>query len=228
MTDSIHPLRHADRDPELDPTGERLLDRFRRPWEVWVPPTPAIVLGNSQLAERELNVASVLRDRVPVHKRISGGGAVLLGPGCVCLALRFRKTKAMAIQDYFTLGSSVIVPAIKANLGLELFLRGTSDLACATTDGERKVAGSALYMPRDFVLYLVSLLVAPDLGQLAEYLAHPSKEPEYRAGRNHGDFLIGLSALAGRDLTPAQVAGWLTGRVEESVGKDLDWGPEPG
>lgn len=228
MTEPLHPIRHSDRDPAADPTGERLLDRSVRPWEAWVPDGLALVLGNSQLAERELNVANVLRDGIPVHKRISGGGAVLLSPGCVCLALRFRKNKALGIHDYFALGSSVIVSAAKEELGLDLFLRGTSDLACAGADGERKVAGSALYMPRDFVLYLVSVLVAPDMDKVEAYLAHPSKEPEYRGGRGHGDFLAGLAGLSGRELRPATVAAWLAARVPAFLGKVLDWGPQDG
>lgn len=220
----IRPLRHADRDPADDPTGERLLDRAVRPWDAWIPAYPAIVLGNSQEPDRELNVTSVLRDGIPVHKRISGGGAVLLSPGCVCLALRFRKRKSLSIPDYFALGSSLIVEAARDRLGLELFLRGTSDLACSTADGEKKVAGSALYMPRDFVLYLVSILVAPDLGQIEAYLAHPSKEPDYRGGRGHGAFLAGLAALSGRDLAPREVLGWLQETIPERLGGELDWG----
>lgn len=194
-----------------------------RPWEAWVPDGLAIVLGNSQLAEQELKVEAVLRDGIPVHKRISGGGAVLLSPGCVCLALRFRKNKSLSIHDYFALGSSVIVSAAKEELGLELFLRGTSDLACTAADVERKVAGSALYMPRDFVLYLVSVLVQPDLAQLEAYLAHPSKEPDYRAGRGHGAFLAGLAGLSGREIRPSQFAGWLADRVPASLTLALDW-----
>lgn len=148
---------------------------------------------------------------------------MLLSPGCACLALRFRKSKTLSIHDYFALGSSVILSAAKEELGLELFLRGTSDLACATPDGDRKVAGSALYMPRDFVLYLVSILVSPDLGQMETYLAHPSKEPEYRAGRGHGAFLAGLAGLSGRDVRAAQVSAWLAARVPERLAGDLDW-----
>ena len=166
---------------------------------------------------------AVLRDGIPIHKRISGGGAVLLSPGCACLALRFRKDKSVSIHDYFALGSSVILAAAKEELGLDLFLRGTSDLACAAPDGDRKVAGSALYMPRDFVLYLVSILVQPDLAQLEAYLAHPSKEPEYRAGRGHGAFLAGLAALSGREVRPTQFAGWLADRVPGALAGELDW-----
>ncbi|MDB5050251.1 MAG: putative lipoate-protein ligase [Fibrobacteres bacterium] len=232
--------------PESIPTGEQLLDRASRPYLAWVPAGKSIVLGNSQDAEKELNVENVRQDGVPVFKRMSGGGAVLLSPGCVCVGLRFAKDPALSIHDYFAQGSAVISEVAAEKLGLELRLRGTSDLACLGPLGmsaslgeklaesagnsnspegtlERKVAGCALYMPRDFVLYLVSILVDPDFGDMEKYLAHPSKEPGYRGGRTHRDFLAGLGPLSGKPLQPADMAAWLQQKIPASPGLVLDW-----
>jgi lipoate-protein ligase A len=223
MNAPIHPLRHDERDPGTDPTGEGLLDRTVRPWAAWVPPFPAIVLGNSQSPELELDVANVQRDGIPVHKRISGGGAVLLSPECVCLGLRFRKRKSYSIQDYFSLGSGVIADVAREKLGLELLPRGISDLAVALPEGDRKVAGSSLYMPRDFALYLVSILIAPDPDRISRYLAHPSQEPGYRAGRSHTEFLGGLGPLSGRSLEAGEALGWFLEAIPGRLGDELDW-----
>lgn len=236
-------LRHNDVPPESIPTGERLLDRTVRPYLAWVPAGKAIVLGNSQEPEKELNMAAILADGIPVFKRASGGGAVLLSPGCVCLGLRFAKDKSLSIHDYFAKGSAVISEVAAERLGLDLRLRGTSDLAClgplgaeaamgeklAESEGnpegtlERKVAGCALYMPRDFVLYLVSILVDPDFDGIEKYLAHPSKEPGYRGGRSHRDFLAGLGPLSGKKLQPTDLATWLEQKIPVSPGLVLDW-----
>jgi lipoate-protein ligase A len=223
MNAAIHPLRHEERDPASDPTGERLLARTVRPWAAWVPPAPILVLGNSQSPEKELDVANVLRDGIPVHRRISGGGAVLLSPECVCLALRFRKRKSYSIQDYFSLGSGVIGEVVRERLGLELVPRGISDLAVALPEGDRKVAGSSLYMPRDFALYLVSILIAPDPGRISLYLVHPSAEPGYRAGREHREFLAGLGPVSGRTLEAEEALGWFVEAIPGRVGEELDW-----
>jgi lipoate-protein ligase A len=139
------------------------------------------------------------------------------------LALRFRKRSGFSIRDYFALGSSVIIELAREKLELDLFLRGISDLACGTPEGDKKVAGSSLYLPRDFALYLVSILVAPELEKIAEYLVHPSQEPDYRARRRHGDFLIGLSAAAGRPVSPDLVAEWFRESIPERLGSELDW-----
>jgi lipoate-protein ligase A len=227
MSDRISPLRRPDRDSLQDPTGESLLDRGARPWLAWVPPSPVLVLGNSQDPELELDVPAVQRDRIPVHRRIGGGGAVLLSPGCVCLALRFRKKPSLSIHDYFDLGASVIVEMARDRLAIPLYRRGISDLAVAIPGGDRKVAGSSLYMPRDFVLYLVSLLVSPDLEMMGKYLGHPSKEPGYRSGRPHSLFLSGLAELTKRKAAPVQVREWLETLIPERLGPSLDW-PEAG
>jgi lipoate-protein ligase A len=34
-----------------------------------------------------------------------------------------------------------------------------------------------------------------DIEMIEKYLRHPSKEPEYRKGRSHRDFVVGLSSL---------------------------------
>lgn len=252
MSESIQPLRHTEVPAVSNPTGEQLLDRASRPYLVWVPQGKAIVLGNSQDAEKELNVEAVRRDGIAVHKRMSGGGAVLLSPGCLCIGLRFAKRKELSIAGYFAKASTLISGVVCHELGLELRLRGTSDLACqvpagwnaaggpfrpmdslvdglaeAATDSagssERKVAGCALYMPRDFVLYLVSILVDPDFTDIEKYLAHPSKEPEYRSGRSHGDFLGGLAALSGKPITAAEMMPWFEKKIPAEPGLDLDW-----
>jgi lipoate---protein ligase len=239
----INPLRHHDVPPESNPTGEGLLDRSGRPYRVWVPGGNVVVLGNSQDAERELNMEAVIRDGIPVHKRMSGGGAVLLSPGCLCLGLRFAKRKELSIHDYFAKASALISEVVLERLGLELRLRGTSDLACTPSPGghpgivsglaevgmgvdgsmERKVAGSSLYMPRDYVLYLTSILVDPDFSDIGRYLAHPSKEPDYRAGREHAAFLGALGPLSGKNVRAGDMTDWFEQKIPAVPGLDLDW-----
>jgi hypothetical protein len=78
-------------------------------------------------------------------------------------------------------------------------------------------------MPRDFVLYLVSILVDADISDIGKYLAYPSKEPEYRAGRKHEDFLAGLASLSTTPVRPSEFAGWLEEKIPGAPGLNLDW-----
>lgn len=220
-------LTHQDVAPEDNPTGEELLDRSRIPYKFWIPAAKVLVIGHSQEPERELRLDAAVRDGVPVHRRMGGGGAVLLSPGCVCVGLRFARSQGRNLHDYFAAGSDLVRRAVRAASGLDLVSMGISDLACptptSTPDSSRKVVGCSLYMPRDFALYLASILVSPDLGDLETYLAHPSREPDYRAGRPHGDFVAGLGALADRTLGPRDLLAPLEDVLHAGIDADLDW-----
>ena len=227
-------LTHQDVPPEENPTGEALLDRFRPPFKFWVPASKVLVVGHSQEMEREIRGKAVLRDGIPVHRRMGGGGAVLLSPACVCVGLRFARIKGRTLHDYYEAGSDLIRRAVRAATGLELQPRGISDLACPSPDGIRKVVGCSLYMPRDFALYLASVLVNPDLGEMETYLAHPSKEPDYRGGRAHGDFIAGLASLApahsadpplspDRPLASHDLLAPLEAALDAGLKTPLDW-----
>ncbi len=218
------PLRYSpSSSPVPYPTGEDVLDDATDPsapaFRAWIPATPILVLGNSQVPDVELNTAHALSDGIPVHQRKGGGGAVLLSPGCVCLAVRFPKRTDWGIHDYFAAGNGMLAHAVAECAGLRAVSRGISDLAVTTSQGERKISGSSLYMPRDGVLYLASLLVDARIDDWDRYLRHPSREPDYRAGRGHDAFVANvadLAAAAGHPgVTAEAVRNALTKVVED-------------
>jgi lipoate---protein ligase len=219
-------LTWQDIPPEENPTGEELLDRARLPFKFWVPKHKALVLGHSQDAEKEIDVPAAERDGIPIHRRMGGGGTVLLSPGCFCVGLRFARQKGRTLHDYFAAGSGLIQRAVHEALGVVLAPHGLSDLAYARSDGKvLKVAGCSLYMPRDHALYLASVLVNPDFAEIATYLPHPSKEPDYRGGRAHGDFLVGLRELARRPLASGDLIPFLEAELDGPFRDELDWPP---
>jgi len=195
------PTRYPDDAPVHPwPTGEDILDRAEAPVRVWIPEAPLLVLGNSQSAEVELDVEAAEADGVPVYQRKGGGGAVYLDSRCVCVALRLRREKTSAIADFFAAGNGLIQAAFLEGFGVRAGLRGISDLAWMEERHgrweERKLSGSSLHLPRECGVYLASILVSVDPKTLDRYLRHPSREPEYRQGRGHGEFVANLAALA--------------------------------
>jgi lipoate-protein ligase A len=95
---------------------------------------------------------------------------------------------------------------------------GTSDLAW---DG-RKVSGNAQQRKARHVLHHGTLLYGFDLPAVARYLNPPEREPPYRAGRPHADFVTNLptdAATLRRLLITAfgAAAGEVTSQTFERV-----------
>ena len=67
-------------------------------------------------------------------------------------------------------------------------LQGTSDLAL----NDRKFSGNAQQRKRTHLLHHGTLLYAFATEPLARYLKPPPRQPAYRAGRSHADFVTNL------------------------------------
>ncbi len=173
---------------------------------LWRPLGTTAALGISQNAERELDCEAVRRDGVALLRRQSGGGAVLLYEGVLCWEA-WAGLDALAglapngetgIHEAYA-GLTGPVRGGVASLGLEVIRAGVSDLSVRSgVDGEvRKVAGTAQFRKRDWVLVHGCLLVTAEVGRLSRYLAPPSVMPEYRAGRTHRAFCASVKELLG-------------------------------
>jgi len=186
----IQILRHQDIPKGLDPMGENIAFN-ETSFKVWVPSHTGVVLGNSQKPEIELNLNQIQENQIPVYKRKGGGGTVLLSPDGLCYAVKFKKSKDLAIHDYFEMGTSILQNVLFKHFGIESSMRGISDLAV----DDRKILGCSLYLPKTFALFYASILVKDESKNIEKYLAHPSREPDYRKGRSHSDFITSLDQL---------------------------------
>jgi lipoate-protein ligase A len=65
---------------------------------------------------------------------------------------------------------------------------GTSDLAV----NNHKFSGNSLRCKRDHLLYHGTILYNFDLSKIDALLKSPPREPEYRGGRQHTDFVTNL------------------------------------
>lgn len=174
---------------------------------VWVPDGVAVVLGRGDDPGREVDLAACAADGVPVLRRRGGGGAVVLGPGCVVVSVAWRVGRSLAVGEHLRTGVRLLSVRLEEAVGLPLTPRGSGDLCV----GDRKAAGSSAFCGRGVFLYQASVLVEMDLALVERYLRHPSREPAYRGGRPHREFLINL-----REAGAAVGARALAGRLRES------------
>lgn len=161
------------------------------PWAYrsWEPPGRAVVLGRGNRAETEAREARCARDKIPILRRRGGGGTVLLAPGILVVTLVKQVRHQFHIKEYFQQINDLIMAALRTLAVRGLSQRGHSDICL----GERKILGSSMYRKKSVLFYTASLMVCNDLAEIDRYLKHPSKEPDYRQGRSHADFLTTVS-----------------------------------
>jgi lipoate-protein ligase A len=173
-----------------DGTGGEVL-RF------WESLTPAVILGSGCRLAEDVNEAACIADDVPILRRSSGGGTVLLGRGCLAYSLVLAYERDPSLTDIrasyrFLLGR--IAQGLSNPLsGIEP--AGISDLAWTG----RKFSGTAQQRKRSFLLHHGTILYDFDLSLIPRYLREPTRQPDYRAGRSHLAFVCNLP-LGGDEL----------------------------
>jgi lipoate---protein ligase len=166
---------------EADEGGEVL--RF------WEQASLAVVLGAGCRLDDDVDEAACRADGVPILRRSSGGGTVLLGAGCLLYTLILdaeRAPELAGIRSSYAYILARVAAALPEMKGVEPV--GISDLAAAG----RKFSGNAQQRKRRFLLHHGTLLYAFDVSRVGRYLRPPSRQPEYRAGRDHAAFLRNL------------------------------------
>ena len=148
-----------------------------------------LVLGAANKPENELHVDAVINDNIPVYKRKGGGGTVLLAPGMAVITLKAMVKSPYKNKQYFDLIHSFSIDTLFNKIGLNVELKGISDLAIES----KKILGSSIYRRRQILLYQGVLLVEADLSLINVYIKHPKREPAYRNGRNHDGFVANLT-----------------------------------
>jgi lipoate---protein ligase len=156
----------------------------------WEATAPCVIIGRSNRRAVEVQLDACAELGVPVLRRCSGGGAVVLGAGCLCYALALPV--APVVRSH---GLSAVTQAIMQRIsfglsdcGVNVTVQGVSDLVY----GGRKCSGnSARWLP-DAVLHHGTILYQFDLEFVSRCLRFPSKQPDYRASRPHADFVTNL------------------------------------
>jgi lipoate-protein ligase A len=171
---------------------------------LWELPSLAVVVGSGGSVMIDVNATAGDGAGVPVLRRASGGGTVLLGPGCLCFSLVLAYDSAPGLDQIRTSNQYVLErvsralrPVLAANL------EGTSDLAA----GGLKFSGNAQQRKRRHFLHHGTLLCGFDLALMAKYLHAPERQPDYRQSRAHAEFVANLPATVA-EAKKLLVAEW--------------------
>lgn len=167
----------------------------------WEAARPVVVLGRSGRAYDHIIEDACRTDDVDVMRRQSGGGSVVLAPGCL---------------NYAVVVAVVSRPELAAVAGSFAFILGRlvelidlPGLAVAGTDlafDGRKVSGNAQRRGRRALLHHGTLLYGFESALADRYLKEPARQPSYRARRRHSEFMGNLP-LAGAMVRSRVEAG---------------------
>lgn len=161
-----------------------LTDHFLRIWE---PTEYGVVLGVSNKQDHEVIETECMSRQIPIIKRNSGGGTVLLGPGCLCYTFFLRisdfdECQTITQTNRFIL--SHIMNALESKVP-NLSIQGYTDICIDSV----KISGNAQKRKRNYLLFHGTFLYDFNIQLMAAVLNYPTKSPNYRVNRDHTSFV---------------------------------------
>jgi lipoate-protein ligase A len=157
---------------------------------IWEPENHFVVLGHSNRIDSEVDFAACESEPLSILRRLSGGGTVMQGPGCLnySLILRNGVDIPLGIAEAFQVVLEHHKQCIQKMIGDPVEIAGVSDLVISG----RKFSGNAQYRKRRFTLVHGTFLLNLDTAIVARCLRLPSRQPSYRQNRSHGCFMLNL------------------------------------
>ena len=163
-------------------------------FRIWSTDASTVVVGKAVAIEQEVDVAFCNEHRIAIVRRQSGGRSVWVGPGTLqyAFALPYRLSCELdTIASSKRFCNRLLLAALHCEEPIHEDPSG--DLVLDA----RKVAGLALRRARSAMLLHGTVLVGADLALIDRALLHPAREPTYRHGRSHREFLANLPPLDG-------------------------------
>ena len=151
-----------------------------------------IVLGKISKLQEDVNIEAARKDNIEIVRRISGGGTVIQGPGCLNYSFIFSYQRNPLFKDIrksYSIILNKICDSLK-NLDIEARFEPISDI----TFYGKKFSGNAQSRKKRYMLHHGTILYDFPLKMVERYLKIPKEQPQYRKGRAHGDFLTNIKA----------------------------------
>ena len=175
---------------------------------IWESPSPIVVVGRASQVDQEVNRKACETRHIPIIRRTSGGNAIVAAPGCLmyALILSYERRPSLRIvahahrmvQQKFEAALGRLLPGVTA--------AGISDLALGK-NRLFKFSGNSLRCRRNYCLYHGTLLHDMPLELISMLLKMPPRQPDYRRGRPHAEFVANVPCAA-VDLRAALIEAW--------------------
>jgi len=145
-------INQTNTDPYFNLAAEEyFLKNFQEDFFMLWRSQPSVIVGKHQNALAEINHEFVFENKIPVARRLSGGGTVFHDPGNVNFT--FIRNVANISEVNFKVFTVPVVDALQ-KLGVEAYTTGRNDLVI---DG-KKISGNAEHVQKNRVLHHGTLL----------------------------------------------------------------------
>ena len=148
---------------------------------------PRIVMGISGKPEKLVNLSKMASAPIPLIKRYSGGGTVIVDSDTLFVSFIFQKE----IHSFPCYPEPILrwsEEFYQDALNIPNFQLRENDYVI----GEKKCGGNAQYIKKNRFVHHTTFLWDFKQSHM-DYLLHPEKTPKYRDGRSHDAFLCKLN-----------------------------------
>jgi lipoate---protein ligase len=200
------------KDPCLNlATEEYLLHNRKEDFVILSVNDPSVIVGKHQCVHREVNTRYTESLKIPVLRRISGGGSVYHDHGNLNFA--FIRKSEPGKQINFRLYTAPVVNYLQS-AGINARFEGKNDIR---VDG-LKISGNAEHVYRERVLHHGTLLFDADLNAMRSSLNPVTSGYETRAVESNRSSVTNLKGMIGgiesmEQLTDSMM-GYLSGTVQ--------------
>lgn len=156
-------------------------------FRTWGFERPTVVLGRSSKIDEEVDREFCRSRSIEVLRRCTGGASVVGGPGCLMYSVVIATPSDGGLRKIDVAHDYVMQRVLSA---VQTQMPTAERLGiCDLTLREKKFSGNSLRVARHHLLYHGTILLSSDLALVARCLDHAPRQPEYRRGRDHGEFI---------------------------------------
>jgi lipoate---protein ligase len=184
---------------------------------------PAAIIGRHQLLNREVNLPWVAQNGVETARRMTGGGAIVMGPGILGWELIIARARVpQALGEVSALLCTGLAQGL-SRLGVEAAYRPRNDIEI----NGRKVSGTGGYFDGDTLVFQGTVLVELDATLLTQALNLPAHKLGKRGLESFLERVIDLREVLGKAPDMEVVKAAVTRGLAGALGLEAQASPLP-
>lgn len=200
-------------DPQWNLAAEEyLFKHFKQPiFRLWRN-EPSIIIGLHQNAFAEINIDYVKNNKIPVIRRLSGGGAVFHDLGNVNFTFIDNRVSGESTAEMFSRFTKPIIEALKS-LGIDASLKGRNDLVIE----DKKFSGNAVAVFKERILQHGTLLYSASMANLSEALANRPEHFKDKAVKSNRARVTNISDHLSNKISVEEFVTYLEKFITENL-----------